>query len=158
MPLDPTPYPADMRVRWPGSGSNPSGSTPFGFYDNDTAFQIAAPQAANWAAKRLGFPVVDVELLDVGFYDYFEEAINEYSAQVNQFNIRNNISLVQGLPTDTVVSGQNIQGTGLPFQIKLSQAYGTEVGVGGNVTWKTGSIRLIAGQQRYDLQKLWGDR
>jgi len=157
MPQDPTPYPADLRVRWPGSGSNPSGSTPFGFYDADTQFQYLAPRAASWAAKMLGYPIIDVEMLDVNFYACLEGAINEYGNQVNQFNIINNISLLQGLPTTTTVSGQNIQGMGLSQQIQLAQGYGTEAGVGGYVSWKTGSIRLYHGIQQYDLQSLWGD-
>jgi hypothetical protein len=63
--------------------------TPFGFYDEDVSFQIDAPRFADWASRRLGYPIVDVEMQDLQFYACFEEAISEYSAQVNQFNIIN---------------------------------------------------------------------
>ena len=79
---------------WPGSGSavhQDSGSTPFGLYDSDSIFQTDAPKFATWCAKRLGYPIVDVELQDTQFYACLEESVSEYSAQVNQFNIRDNL-------------------------------------------------------------------
>ena len=76
---------------WPGSGSAASGSTPFGFYDDDSEFQTQAPQFATWCARRLGYPIMSVELQDIQFYACFEESISEYSAQVNQFNIKDNL-------------------------------------------------------------------
>ena len=77
---------ADIPI-WPGSGSVISGSTPFGQYDTDSAFQSDGPNLANWCAKRLGYPITDVELQDSQFYACFEESVSEYSAQVNQFQI-----------------------------------------------------------------------
>ena len=76
---------------WPGSGSAASGSTPFGFYDEDSDFQTDAPKFATWCARRLGYPITAVELQDIQFYACFEESITEYSAQVNQFNIKDNL-------------------------------------------------------------------
>ena len=124
------------RVRWPGSGSAITTSsflTPFGYFDGDIAFQNDGPRAASWAAIRLGYPQVDVELIDMNFYACFEEATLEYAAQVNQFNIRNNIGVLQGTSTSTNITQTNVAGSGLPYMIKLSQGYGTEFGVGGNV-------------------------
>ena len=148
------------RVRWPGSGSlivTGSGMTPFGFFDADPIFPDHAQKSAVWAADRLGYPVIDVELLDINFYACFEEATLEYSAQVNQFNIRNNISLLQGQSTNINITQKNIQGSGLTFAIKLSQAYGTEFGAGGQVDWKRGFVTTAPGSQSYDLQALWGN-
>lgn len=148
------------RVRWPGSGSaitTGSGMTPFGFFDADPVFQVDAPGAAKWAANRLGYPIVDVELIDTIFYSCFEEAALEYGAQVNQFNIRNNISLLQGLSTSIDVTQKNVQGSSLPFIIRLAKSYGTEFGTGGDVDWKRGHIDAKVGVQNYDLQELWGN-
>ena len=72
---------------WPGSSSFSTGSTPYGFYDTDAAFASDADKVANWCARRLGYPIVDIELQDINFYTAFEEAVSEYSTQVNQFNI-----------------------------------------------------------------------
>lgn len=145
------------RVRWPGSGSAVNGLTPFGLYDNDLKFQNDAPRAAQWAGIRLGYPITDVEMIDINFYACFEESINEYAAQVNQFNIRQNISLLQGQSTTVDFTQKNVQGTSLPFMVKLSQAYGTEVGVGGMVDWKLGHVQTHSGSQVYDLQEIWGN-
>jgi hypothetical protein len=145
------------RVRWPGSGSNPAGLTPFAFYDTDPQFLSDASSSAVWAADRLGYPIVDIELLDINFYACFEEAITEYGAQVNQFNIINNITLLQGTSTSVSATGRNVMGSGLPYLIKLSKAYGTEAGTGGNVDWKRGMIPVTTASQNYDLQALWGN-
>lgn len=147
------------RVRWPGSGSAVSGSTPFGIYDLDIEFQAEAQSAAVWAAIRLGYPIVDIEMIDKNFYACFEEACNEYSSQVNQFNIRNNISTMIGQPISSVgnLSGQPMVGSPIAYLVELSKGYGTEVGVGGYVDWKRGHITTTAYQQVYDLQQMWGD-
>ena len=50
------------------SGSAASGSTPFGLFDTDSEFQTEAPQVATWCARRLGYPIVDIELQDTQFY------------------------------------------------------------------------------------------
>ena len=41
-----------------------SGSTPFGLYDTDSEFQTEAPQVVTCGKKRLGYPIMDVELQD----------------------------------------------------------------------------------------------
>jgi len=43
----------DFQIKWTGGGSNPSGSTPFGFYDTDAQFQYLAPRAASWGSKNV---------------------------------------------------------------------------------------------------------
>ena len=84
-----------MEAIWAGSSSFSAGNTPYGFYDSDTAFSGSGNHSvdkfSDWAAKRLGYPIVEVELQDKQFYACYEEAITEYSAQVNQFNIRDNL-------------------------------------------------------------------
>lgn len=144
-------------VEWPGRGENPKGLTPFGFYDNDTKFILDAPRVAQWAAGRLGYPTLAVELIDKQFYSCFEEAITEYSHQVNQYNIRENMFSLKGRSKEDNLSGMNVVSTPLPAITVLTQDYGTEVGVGGVVPWKTGSITTQANQQTYDLQGLWGE-
>ena len=86
---------------WAGSSSFTTGSTPFGTFDTDAEFQSDADKFADWCAKRLGYPIVDVELQDVNFYTCFEEAIYEYSYNVNQFNIQQNMLSIMGSSTDT---------------------------------------------------------
>jgi hypothetical protein len=142
---------------YPGSSSFFPGQTPFGIYDEDYEFQNDAPKMALWCARRLGFPIQNVELMDENFYACFEEAVSEYGAQVNQFNIRNNLDSLKGKKTGTNYSQKLVNGTNLPQLIAISDAYGTLVGVGGNTDIKKGHIKLEAGKQEYDLKELWGE-
>ena len=142
---------------YPGSSSFFPGQTPFGIYDNDYIFGDDAPRVALWCARRLGYPIQNVELIDENFYACFEEAASEYSAQVNQFNIRNNLTSLLGKPIGTNYSQKMVQGTNLPYLVGLADSYGTQAGVGGNTDIKKGSIQLVAGQQEYDLDTLFAD-
>lgn len=139
---------------WAGSGSFfPLTFTPFGFYDNDSEFQEDAEAVAKWAALRLGFPVMDVELNEVNFYSAFEEAVNEYGAQLNYYQARDQLLNLQGQPTGSVNLAQKFIPQTLRGIFKLAKAYGTEVGSGGTQTYYTGSIDLIANKQVYDLTR-----
>ena len=137
---------------WPGSGSFSSGSncTPFALYDADASFASASVKTAEWCAKRLGYPLVDIELQDVNFYACFEEATTEYGAQVNRFNIRENLISVKGTATGSSYTGKNIE-SGLGNVIEVSKQYGSEAGSGGNINWYSGSIAVVSGSQVYDL-------
>ena len=142
---------------YPGSSSFATGSTPFGTFDSDLVFQSDAPKVANWCAKRLGYPIQNVELVDESLFACFEEATSEYAAQVNQYNIRNNLDTLKGNPTGSNYSGKLVQGSNLADIIGISDAYGTLVGVGGNTDIKKGSIDMVAGQQTYDLDVLFAN-
>jgi hypothetical protein len=145
-----------VNTYWSGStsGSFISGSsTPFGIYDSDSEFRIAAPKTATWVAKRLGYPIINIELDNEQIFTCFEESTSEYSAQVNQFNIRNNIDILRG---QRKVPNQNysqtlVDGSFLPTTIRMSQQYGTLAGVGGNTAIKKAYIDLIPQQQIYNI-------
>src|SRR5210317_2201455 len=142
---------------YPGSSSFSAGDTPFGTFDSDSLFVTDAPKVANWCAKRLGYPVQNVELVDESLFACFEEATSEYASQVNQFNIRNNLDTLKGNPTGSNYSGKLVQGSNLPDLIAISDAYGTLSGVGGNTDIKKGSIDIVSGTQTYDLDTLWAN-
>ena len=141
---------------WPGSGSAVSGNTPFGFYDTDSEFQTEAPKFADWCAQRLGYPLMNVELQDKQFYACLEESVSEYSAQINQFNIKDNLLSLQGQSTSSNLTHKRVT-PNLGRSVFLSQAYGTEAGVGGLVEVKSGSVDVVSGSQTYDLNALWAD-
>lgn len=156
------------RVRFPGSGSVvTSSNVPYGFYLNESPnatgsigyFEYDCQASAAWAAKRLGYPIVDIEMLDVNFYACFEEAVSEYGAQVNQFNIRNNMLNLQGMPTSQGqnINAMNVKGSGLPFIVELSKQYGSELGVGGSVEIKKYGVPVTQSVQTYDLQQMIGN-
>jgi len=137
---------------WPGSSSfaPASGQTPFGFFDTDSTFQEHADKVADWCATRLGYPLSEVELQDIHFYTAFEEAVLEYSNQINEFAIRDNMLLLQGSPTGSNLTGRPITTT-LDRVIGIAKNYGTEAGSGGYLAYKSASIDISTGQQVYDL-------
>lgn len=149
---------------WPGSSSFTTGSTPFGFYDTDNDFTSSIDKVTLWCARRLGYPIVNIELQDINFYAAFEEAITEYSNQVNQFNIRDNMLTLTGASTSTNLS-QRVISNNFDRIITLSSEYGTESGYGGTVTYKSASLQLATGVQNYNLSSslvlegtdAWGD-
>ena len=133
-----------------GSAAAISGNTPFGLYDTDSSFQTDGPKVADWCAQRLGFPVTDIELNDTNFYAAFEEAVTEYGAQVNTYNIRDNMLNLYGSATGSNLSGQKVSAN-MGGLIELAEEYGTEAGSGGNVTYFTGSLTVTKDKQIYDL-------
>ena len=141
---------------WPGSGSAVSESTPFGLYDNDSEFQTEAPQVATWCAKRLGYPIMDVELQDNQFYACLEESISEYGAQVNQFNIRDNLFHLKGQSTGSNFTHRRVKPT-LGENIFISEEYGQEANVGGSLEVKRTAVSINSGSQTYDLNALVSD-
>ena len=135
---------------WPGSSSFFPGNTPFGFYDGDAEFQIDADKVAVFCARRLGYPLTDVELQDISFYAAFEEAITTYGNEVYAFKASENYLSLEGSPTGSSIN-YKLQKPNLGTIIRLAEQYGEEAGVGGNVTWRTGSVSLTTGIQTYDL-------
>ena len=142
---------------WPGSASfNSSGSTPWQLYDAEAGFASASVQFSEWCAKRLGYPIVSVELQAAQFFACYEEATAEYAAQVNQFNIKDNLLVAQGQPTGSDFTHRNLKPS-MARTIELSEQYGTEVGVGGDVQWKKGKVTIHSGSQTYDLNALFSE-
>jgi len=135
---------------WPGSSSFFPGDTPFGLYDTDTAYQTDIEKSADWCAKRLGYPIVDIELQDINFYTCFEEAVTEYSTQVNFYNIKENLLTLKGTATGSNLTHKEITPTHDRL-VTIAKSYGAEAGVGGNVTYYSASISVTQSQQVYDL-------
>ena len=137
---------------YPGSSSFQPGDTPFGFYDNDVEFQIDADKFTTFAARRLGYPIVDVELQDLNFYAAFEETVTVYGNEIYAYKIRENYLTLEGAD-DTIDIKNVIVTPNLGRIIAISEQYGVEAGTGGNVDWHTGSIALTASVQDYNLEE-----
>lgn len=138
------------KVYWPGSSSFFPGDTPFGFYDYDYQFQIDADKVANFCARKLGYPVMEVELEPQQFYTAFEEAVTTYGNELYLFKIRENYLSLEGASTGSALNNVVVN-PGINNLINIADAYGEAIGVGGSVTWYTGSIDLIGGKQDYDM-------
>jgi hypothetical protein len=129
-----------------------SGSTPFGFYDNDTQFQEDGPKVANYCARKLGYPVLDVEINDLNIYACFEEAVSIYAEELYQLKIKDNYLTLEGSTTGSVLNNIVVS-PNLTNVINISETYGQVAGVGGFVSWKSGSVAMVAGQQNYDMYR-----
>jgi hypothetical protein len=138
---------------WPGSSSFQPGETPFGFYDNDPQFQTDIDKFAVFASRRLGYPLVEIELQDLNFYAAFEEAITTYGNEMYAYQVAENLLSFQGAPTNIEVGNNNLVQENLANIVLLSNQYGTEAGVGGTIPYHTGSIRLMNGIQNYDMNQ-----
>ena len=140
---------ADIAI-WEGESTFAPGQTPFGFYDNDPDFKDDADKVATFCARRLGYPLMDVELQSGSFFACFEEAVTTYGNEVFQYKIRENYINMEGGDSTTNLNNKLINPS-LARVIAISQNYGTEAEVGGNVTKYTGSLELIRNKQEYDL-------
>jgi len=137
---------------YPGSSSFFPGNTPFGFYDNDYQFQTDADKVTTFCARRLGYPIMEVELQDLNFYTAFEEAVTTYGNELYAYNLRDNMLNIVGASTASNINHAIITPS-LANVIKISQQYAVEAGVGGNVNYYSGSVTTTASLQDYDLKQ-----
>ena len=140
----------------PTSTLQVTGSTPHGIYDTDSEFQTDSLTVCKYVASKLGHPVMQLEFNSGSMYACFEEAVSEYSQQINHYNTRNWMWEHYGNSS----TGSNFSSTGSHQAespnggmslFTLSEQYGQAVNVGGNATMFTGSITLTGSQQVYDL-------
>lgn len=127
-----------------------SGNTPFGYYDNDPIFVSDAQKFVRFAARRLGYPIMEIELQDINFYAALEDAVTVYGKELYEYKIRENYLSIEGNTTGSTLNNTLIQPS-FGNIIRIAKDYGSEVGSGGNVPYYTGSINMIANQQNYDL-------
>ena len=138
---------------WPGSSSFSPGDTPFGFYDDDSQFQNDTDKFAKFSAKRLGYPLVEIELQDLNFYTAFEEAITTYGNELYAYQVSDNLLTFQGASSSISASNEELVQENFSEIVRLSNQYGTEAGVGGTVTYHKGILPLTASVQTYDLNE-----
>ena len=133
----------------PSATKDASGSTPYGIYDEDVTFQSESLQVCKYVARKLGHPVMQLEFSSGSIYACLEEAVSEYSQQINHYNTKNWLWEHYG-NTDT---GSDLGSTGFHQAetpnggmslFTLSEQYGQAVNVGGNATLFTGSIELTS--------------
>ena len=136
-----------------------NGQTPYALYDDDNTFKTDAVNVTKWVAKRLGHPVMQLEMNSGSIYATFEESISEYSTHINNYNIKNWMWNSYGAEARESGSVYSETGTSEPKHpnnmgttFTLSEQYGQAAGVGGEIDLHTGSITLSANQQMYDLQ------
>jgi len=142
----------------PISAFSVTGSTPHGIYDEDSEFQKDSLTTCKYVASKLGHPVMQLEFGSGSIYACFEEAVSEYSTQINHYNTKN--WMWEHYGSSDRISGSSMSSTGshepeaphMGTTFLLSEQYGEAVNVGGGVTMYTGSITLTSSKQEYNLQ------
>ena len=143
----------------PSGSTLVAGQTPYGTYDTDSTFKTDIISVTKWVAKRLGYPVLQLEIPSGSIYACFEESVNEYSQHINNYNIKNWMWEQYG--EKSRISGSLSTGSANPVtptngpSVQLSEKYGQLVNMGGNVDLKKGYITLSGSAQDYDLQDVW---
>ena len=140
----------------PSKPSNIVGNTPHAIYDADVQFQSESLQMCKFVSRKLGHPVMQLEFNSGSMYACFEEAVSEYSQQINHYNTKNWMwehygNTNTGSNLGDAGSHQAETPNGGVSLFTLSEQYGQAVNVGGNATMFTGSITLTSSQQVYDL-------
>ena len=137
------------------SFSDVTNPTPFGIYDADTQFISAADDMVEYAYRKLGGSILQVELDNKDVYTCFEEAALEYSAVVNSYHAKSVLADIIGSATGSLSGGENkVARLNLALAKRRADAYSSEAMVGGTKTLFSASITLNANQQNYDLQTL----
>ena len=143
-----------------------AGQTPYGTYDSDNSFMSESLGVCKFVSRRLGHPVMQLEINSGSIFAMFEEAVNEYSQQMNHYNMKNwmwnaygTTDRVSGSGYGNSGSHSETMGTGsfepqtpsMGTTFMLSEQYGQAVNVGGNADLYSGSVTLSSGSQVYNL-------
>lgn len=102
--------------------------------------------------RKIGAPVMGVELLDEQIEECICEAIEEYSGYINDWVLRNRLGEMLGLPSEIDFTLKYVSNS-LYFENSFSKNIGEQIGLGANGTRevKTTSITLTAGTQDYSV-------
>lgn len=127
--------------------------TPFGTFDNDTAFQVDADRMLPYVREKLGDPVMAVHLSSSQIYASFEEACLEYSALVNQYQAKSVLATFLGAQTGSLSGSENtFPAKLLALQQRLSEPYSQGSRMNSTTPMMSASFALTPGVQKYDLQ------
>ena len=134
----------------------------------DANFLSGASDQVAYTYKKLGGDVLDIEITVGNVYSAYEEAVLEYSYQINIHQAKNVLSDLLGMSTGTFDNnGQMTGGDASGSEVNLSfpkyefryarrigEGLSREAAVGGNVTMYSASFSITGGLQDYDLQTI----
>ena len=157
-----------------GNGAGNTSHYPFGLYVDaesdlyDINFINGASDQVSFTYKKLGGDILDIELTDGNIFASYEEAVLEYSYQINIHQAKNVLSDLLGMSTGTFDhDGQMVGGDAKDSAVNLSfprfeygyakriaDGVAVAAGAGGNQTMYSASFDTAASVQDYDLQKI----
>jgi len=132
------------------------GNTAFGRYDRDPKFRRSAKKFALWAARRLGWPEMSIEIDEIDFYNALEEAVDEFSRIVHNQNIEDNLEAILGDDADEDLTGRWVSSQGGGQNVQIAKDYGSPLagGAGGNVDFEKGFFETEVGRQIYHKSEI----
>ncbi len=146
---------------------NTRNPTPFGFFDQDSAFQSEADSMVTFVKRKLGDDILSVELTKKQVWACFEESLMEYGGIVNQYQAQSQLMNLMGFPTGSSVSGtlgdpgyydigphgyeQLFPRENNEFALRQAEPYAMDAGIGGSYNTVSGSISLSSKKQDYDI-------
>lgn len=133
------------------------GDTPFGTFDADPDFQSDADRIVDFVRLKIGDPIMETHLSSSQIYAAFEESCMEYSAIVNSYQAKSVLTSFLGSSTGSLSGSENKYVTqNLEFEKKLAEPYGDSgpLSVNTSLPLFSGSIELVTGQQKYNLNSL----
>lgn len=123
--------------------------TPFGYFDNDTAFRTDADSMVEYVRRRLGAATVTTEITEHDIYAMHEEATLEFYSYLDVYKAQDLMFDYIGAPSGTV-SGANIP----RHTIRMLRHYSTpyENNVGQSFTVYSASTIFSASVQHRDIR------
>ena len=148
-----------------GNTANVAAALPLGVYADSQEFLTGAASQVKFTYKRLGGDVLDIELTEQNVYAAYEDAVLEYSYQVNLYQTKNALGSALGSPTSSfdhqgeVTAGADGASLKYPkftfdYAFKMGDKFATEAGIGGTEPIYSASFDVINDQQDYDLQQI----
>jgi hypothetical protein len=156
---------------------NGAGNTthyPFGIYATpggslyDANFISGASDQVAFTYKKLGGDVLDIELTVGNIYASYEEAVLEYSYQINVHQAKNVLSDLLGMSTGTFdhdgqMTGGDASGSAVnlsfprfefTYSKRVADGFAQAANAGGNRTMYSASFSITGTVQDYDLQTI----
>ena len=124
--------------------------TPFGAFDSEADFQTEADKMVVFVKRKLGDDILSVELTKKQIWACFEEASLEYSKQINEMQIKSEMTNLLGMPTGSNMTNKYPLRT-LEYMQRQAEPYASLAGVGGSYDSILGYINLQDGVQDYDI-------
>lgn len=109
-------------------------------------------QLFNRIRRKIGAPVMGVELVDEQIEECICESIEEYSSYINNWVLTNRLGEMLGMPSDVDFTLKYVSNS-LYFEKSFSKAIEEQAGLGANGTRpiRTDFIVLTAGTQVYEI-------
>ena len=126
--------------------------TPFGFFDTDLDFQVEADGMITFVKRKLGDDILSVELTKKQIWACFEEAFLEYGKIINEYQGKSQLHNFLGSMTGTMTGAENkYPKQTVEFFLRQAEPYAQEASLGGSYSSVSGSIKLTAKRQDYNL-------